>query len=281
MTVARRAPAGVRVWSRYRLGTLQVDRLDGGGRPVLFVHGAGAGPWCWWGFMERFAAAGYDCHAMALRGHPPSDPVPALGRVRLRDYVDDIRQVLERLPGAVLVGHSMGGALVQAVAASCDVAALILAAPAPVAGVRFHRPPWHRWLPVQAARALPAILGRGVVRPHLPSMRRMVLNRLPREQHREIFSRCTPESSTALLGLLGGRLRCEQGSLQDRPFKRLVVAATADRICIFPMQREIARQQGAELLVLIDRAHMFIMEPGWQRCADRLLSWLQEAQATA
>ena len=281
MSVARSAPAGSRAWSRYRVGMLQVDRLDGGGRPALFVHGAGAGPWCWWGFMERFAAAGYDCHAMALRGHPPSDPVPALGRVRLLDYVDDIHQVLDRLPEAVLIGHSMGGALVQAVAGTCDAAALILAAPAPVAGVRFHRPPWHRWFPVQAARALPAVLGRGVVRPHLPSMRRMVLNRLPREQHREVFSRCSPESSTALLGLLGGRLRCERGSLQGRPFKRLVVAATADRICIFPMQREIAWQQGAELLVLIDRAHMFMMEPGWERCADRLLSWLQDARATA
>lgn len=227
--------------------------------------------------MERFSAAGYDCHAMALRGHPPSDPVRALGRVRLVDYVSDIHQVLERLDEAVLIGHSMGGALVQAVAATCDVAALILATPAPVAGVRFHRPPWHPWLPVQAARALSAILGRGAVRPHLPSMRWMVFNRLPYAQHQDVFARCNAESSTALLGLLQGRLNRDCASLQGRPFKRLLVAATADRICIFPMQREIARQQGAELLVLIDRAHMFMLEPGWERCADRLLDWLQQA----
>lgn len=227
--------------------------------------------------MERFAATGYDCHAMALRGHPPSDPVQALGRVRLLDYVDDIHQVLERLHEPVLIGHSMGGALVQAVAATFDVAALILATPAPVAGVRFHRPPWHPWFPVQAARALPAVLGRGVLRPHLPSMRRMVLNRLPREQHQEVFSHCSAESSTAILGLLQGSLNREFGSLQGRPFKRLVVAATADRICVFPMQREIACHQGAELLVLIDRAHMFMIEPGWEHCADRLLAWLQRA----
>ncbi|EAR22238.1 alpha/beta hydrolase [Nitrococcus mobilis] len=281
MPVARSAPAGAHTWSRYRLGMLQVDRLNGGGRAVLFVHGASAGPWCWRGFMARFAAAGYDCHALALRGHPPSNPMQALGRVRLLDYVSDIHHVLERLPEAVLIGHSMGGALVQAVAATCEVAALILAAPAPVAGVRFYRPPWHPWFPVQAVRALPAVLGRGVVRPHLPSMRRMVFNRLPREQHQQVFSRCGPESSTALLGLLRGRLNHELDSLQGRAFKRLVVAGTADRICVFPMQREIARYQGAELLVLIDRAHMFMIEPGWERCADWLLSWLQRALTTA
>ncbi len=259
---------------------LQVDRLNGGGRAVLFVHGAGAGPWCWRGFMERFAAAGYDCHALALRGHPPSDPVPALGRVRLLDYVSDVYHVLEPLPDAVLVGHSMGGALAQAVAATCEVAALILAAPAPVAGVRFYSPPWHVWFPVQAVRILPALLGCGVVRPHLSSMRRMTLNRLPREQHQQVFSRFVPESSTALLGLLRGRLNRELGSLRGRAFKRLVIAGTADRLCVFSMQREIARYQGAELLVLIDRAHMFMMEPGWERCADWLLNWLKRALAT-
>jgi pimeloyl-ACP methyl ester carboxylesterase len=230
--------------------------------------------------MERFAAAGYDCHALALRGHPPSDPVQALGRVRLPDYVSDIHQVLERLDEAVLIGHSMGGALVQAVAGACDVAALIMAAPAPVAGVRFHRPPWHPWLPLQTIRALPVLLSRGVFRPHLPTMRRMVLNRVPREQQREIFPRFSPESSTALLGLLRGRLGREFGSLRGRSFKRLVVAPTADRICIFPMLREIAYYQGAELLVLIDRGHMFMLEPGWEHCADHLLSWLQRGLIT-
>lgn len=275
MPTAQSTPAGALAWSRYRVGTLGVERLDGGGRAVLFVHGAGAGPWCWQGFMERFAAAGYDCHALALRGHSPSDPVRALGRVRLVDYVSDVHQVLERLGEAVLIGHSMGGAVVQAVAGACDVAALIMAAPAPVAGVRFHRPPWNPWFPLQAVRALPVLLGRGVFRPHLSTMRRMVLNRLPREQQLEVFSRCSPESSTALLGLLQGRLGRELGSLRGRPFKRLVVAPTADRICIFPMLCEIAYYQDAELLVLIDRGHMFMLEPGWERCADHLLSWLQ------
>lgn len=281
MAGARSARAEAFAWSRYRVGALQVERLNGGGRAVLFVHGSGAGPWCWGGFMRWFAAAGYDCHALALRGHPPSDPVRALGRVQLCDYVRDIHQVLERLEGAVLIGHSMGGALVQAVAATYDVAALIMAAPAPVAGVRFRPPPWHPWSPVQAARALPAIVGRGVVRPHLPSARQMVFNRLPPGQHQEAFSLCTPESSTALLGLLRGCLNRGLGSLRGRPFKRLVVAATADRMCVFPMQREVAWQQGAELLVLIDRGHMFLLEPGWERCADYLLDWLKQALITA
>lgn len=224
--------------------------------------------------MERFAAAGYDCHALALRGHPPSEPVKALGRVRLADYVEDVFQVLQRLQDAVLIGHSMGGALAQAVAAQHDVAALIMAAPAPVAGVPFHRPPMHRWFPVQAALALPAMLVRGVLRPHLPSMRHMVFNRLPREQQREIFERCTAESTTAILELLQGRL---EGDLTGRPFQRLVIAGTADRICVFPMLREIAAHQGAELLVLIDRAHMLMLEPGWEHCADQLLAWLARA----
>ncbi len=48
--------------------------------PLLFIHGAWHGAWCWAEhFLDYFAAHGYAAHALSLRGHGNSP-----GRERLR-----------------------------------------------------------------------------------------------------------------------------------------------------------------------------------------------------
>ena len=42
--------------------------------PLLFVHGSYHGAWCWRErFLPYFAAAGWDCYAVSLRGQGGSD----------------------------------------------------------------------------------------------------------------------------------------------------------------------------------------------------------------
>lgn len=83
--------------------------------PLLFVHGAFAGGWMWTEtFMPWFAEAGYACHALSLRGHGGSAGREHIDWHSIADYVDDVRRVVESLPVApVLIGHSMGGFVVQ------------------------------------------------------------------------------------------------------------------------------------------------------------------------
>lgn len=50
--------------------------------PILFVHGAYVGAWCWAEhFLDWFAARGYPVHAVSLRGHGGS-----AGRERLNEF---------------------------------------------------------------------------------------------------------------------------------------------------------------------------------------------------
>ena len=49
-----------------------ISRLPAGKArtPVLFVHGAYTGAWCWAEhFLDWFAAAGHPAHAVSLSGH--------------------------------------------------------------------------------------------------------------------------------------------------------------------------------------------------------------------
>jgi pimeloyl-ACP methyl ester carboxylesterase len=83
--------------------------------PLLFVHGAFAGAWIWEPyFLPFFARQGYEAYALSLRGHGPSDGGDGLMNVRLRDYVADVEQIMNTLPAVpVVIGHSMGGVVVQ------------------------------------------------------------------------------------------------------------------------------------------------------------------------
>ncbi len=83
--------------------------------PLLFVHGAFAGAWMWSEtFMPFLAAAGHACHALSLRGHGASRGHEHINWHSVADYVDDVATAiawLDEMP--VLVGHSMGGFVVQ------------------------------------------------------------------------------------------------------------------------------------------------------------------------
>ena len=83
--------------------------------PIIFVHGAFAGAWVWAEkFMPQVAAAGFACYALSLRGHGESFGGDHVERHSIRDYVDDLKSVVADIgKKPILVGHSMGGFVVQ------------------------------------------------------------------------------------------------------------------------------------------------------------------------
>ena len=83
--------------------------------PLLFLHGAYLGAWCWAEyFLPYFAAQGYVCYALSFSGHGASKGREHLDSFGINDYVDDVVRVVTALPAPpVLIGHSMGGFVVQ------------------------------------------------------------------------------------------------------------------------------------------------------------------------
>lgn len=82
---------------------------------ILFIHGMCHGAWCWdQGFMHRFVKAGYHCYAIDLSGHQLPGKQKSVNQYALNDYLDDILTAVQKIgEPPILVGHSMGGFLVQ------------------------------------------------------------------------------------------------------------------------------------------------------------------------
>ena len=105
--------------------------------PLLFVHGAYCDAWCWDVYMlPWFASRGFAAHALSLRGHGKSPGRDDLGSVHLSDYIDDIRAVVATLDERpILVGHSMGAALVERLIAEEPFPGAALVSPVPPSGL--------------------------------------------------------------------------------------------------------------------------------------------------
>ena len=83
--------------------------------PLLFVHGGWHGAWCWDDqFLGFFAENGFRAVAVSLRTHGKSVTSQRLRTCSIADYVDDAKAAADQLDGQpVIVGHSMGGFVVQ------------------------------------------------------------------------------------------------------------------------------------------------------------------------
>jgi alpha-beta hydrolase superfamily lysophospholipase len=103
--------------------------------PLLFVHGMWEGAWLWKGYLDFFSSCGYTCYALNLRGHDGSKPATDIGKVSIHDYIADARTVAEELNNPVLIGHSMGGLLVQKLAELLEPPAIVAIAPAAPRGI--------------------------------------------------------------------------------------------------------------------------------------------------
>jgi len=111
-------PAGTQLTARYLLvDGARIRYIDAGrGAPVLLLHGLGASLYAWRKNIAAVAAAGFRVIAFDNRGFGLSDKPPApydnAAYARLAVALMDSLG----LPNAVLIGHSMGGAIAAEVA---------------------------------------------------------------------------------------------------------------------------------------------------------------------
>lgn len=97
--------------------------------PFVLIHGAANSAAVWTFWQQALADRGVTSYALDLRGHGDA-AVADLSRTCMRDYADDLRNVVRGMRDPpVLVGWSMGGLVAMMVAADGGVAACVGLAP--------------------------------------------------------------------------------------------------------------------------------------------------------
>jgi pimeloyl-ACP methyl ester carboxylesterase len=246
--------------------------------PVLMIHGAFCGPWSLDGLKEKFQAAGYAVTAPALRFHDEKRSSAALATTGLADYAADLEDEIGALKAPpILLGHSMGGLLAQMLAARVEVAALILLAPSPPWGVTPTT-----LFEITAAHAMHLQPGHWnqVLEPNRDVALAHSLDRLPRDMRDDVYSRFVAESGRAMFEVMNWALDFNQTSAVDADAvtaPMLFLTGSEDKINPPSTVENIAKLyvERATTEVLDGMGHWLIGEPGWEKLAERALTWLK------
>jgi pimeloyl-ACP methyl ester carboxylesterase len=102
--------------AKYDVGSLGVEQLEGKGPPVVLIPGLASGAWVWADTAARLRTT----HSVYLLTLPGFDGRAPVAGITLDGIQDDLRALIEskHLKKPVLIGHSLGGTLSLAFAAS-------------------------------------------------------------------------------------------------------------------------------------------------------------------
>lgn len=243
---------------------------------ILFVHGSWHGAWCWDAtFMPYFTEKGFTTHALSLRGHGGSPATKPMILNGIWDYVADVAEVAARIEAEsgsppILVGHSMGGLIVQKYLERHSVPAAVLVASIPVNGL--------------------IALNLRTLRRHPMQMLEVALTlslyplvRTPARAKMHFFS---PDMPDAEVKRHQGRLGNESlrfnldGMMLNRPnpkkvqkTRMLVLAGERDTLFTLKEEQATAEAYGADFRAF-PMAHNMMLEAGWQAVADHIIQWL-------
>lgn len=241
--------------------------------PLLFVHGACLGAWCWTdGFLEFFATAGFHAIALNLRGHGGSQTDKPLSKLGIDDYVADVASVAEQVAEPpVIIGHSMGGLIVQRFAAKFPTAGVILMGTSPFAGMYsqawrlFRMHPWPFFtasLTRDIFRIYPddASVRKIMFSPHTPAE---IVHNCRMRMQKESWRACD-EMNPALK---------EPYPIQS-PI--LVLGGELDQTVLAEAIRETAVAYDAPYHIFSGMGHNLMLEPAWQDVAQFMVKWLRQ-----
>jgi len=241
--------------------------------PILFVHGMFQGAWAWTEkFMPYFSQHGYAAYALSLRGHGKSENKGAMRWVRLKDYVEDVAQVAQSFQTApILVGHSMGGMIVQKYLETHSAPAAVLLASAPPSGLLSSTLLLTRNHPLVFLKVMLNLSPMPTV--ETPELYRELFfsDTLPEDRLMEYFGYLREESFRVTLDMMG--LDLPHPERIKTPI--LVIGATHDG-SVLPKEFEATAKRYNTQPVMFSMNHNMMLEDDWQMVADCILDWLNK-----
>ena len=244
-------------------------------KPLLFIHGANMSAWCWnEHFMAFFADLGHPTYAVSLRSHGESGGHHSLATNSIADYVNDVERVIDAIgEKPILVGHSLGGLIVQKLIEKTTVPACILLAPVPEKGLlpslmdlAFYNPAFYTQLNLFqffGTQFTPVDLTRESI----------FSGKVSDEIVIRFCAHMQPESPRALLDSLWLGLPSKQNPF-DIPM--LVLGAEDDAFFRPDHIQDTATAFKADYINMLDTSHAMMLDAHWRESATAIENWMDK-----
>lgn len=239
--------------------------------PLLFVHGSCHAAWCWEEhFLDYFASHGYSSHAMSLRGHGQSESRGNLRWASVKDYVRDVVEVARNLPlPPIIIGHSLGGLVVQKYLEAHHAPAAVLLAPSPALGMLVEG--FHLFLqqPFLFAKSFFTFDVQTLYATPMLAKEMLFSSNMEMQKVKRYVERFGAESFRAALDMMFYLPR-------PRRIKApMLVLGAANDVIVRPRAIErTGRAYHAPVKIFPNMAHDMMLEDGWEDVGQYILEWL-------
>lgn len=228
---------------------------------IVFVHGMCHGSWCWEEqFIPYFEQLGYDCITFNLPGHETQGSTKRIS-YSLNDYVQALHQVVSNLEAPpIIIGHSMGGMIVQQFLKTRSCKKAVLMSSVPPSGVL-----------MASLRVLAKFPG---AIPYLFQMNLLgVFNKYPQLMFNDpancakYASRMCAESFVAYLGLM-------PPVSHQTSVPILVVGGSKDGLITVREFASTAKHYQARLEIIEGGSHDLMLDAEFMKTADLIHQWI-------
>jgi pimeloyl-ACP methyl ester carboxylesterase len=251
-------------------------------KTIVFIHGMYMNSLCWEKWITLFHAKGYRCLAPDWPGRDKpvevlrkNHPDQQLGRLTLSGVLDHYADTIRTLNDKpILIGHSMGGLVVQLLLQRDIAAAGVALDPAPPMGVFTTK--WS-FLKSNWPHITPFVSGSRPIEMSFERFQYTFVNTMPLAEQRAAYERyVTPESRRVPRESLTARI----DFTKPHP-PLLLIAGSDDNIIPASLVRSNHRKYRrspsiTEFKEFAGRTHFIVGQKNWEEVANHILAWLDE-----
>jgi alpha-beta hydrolase superfamily lysophospholipase len=251
-------------------------------KTIVFIHGMYMNPISWERWITFFGEKGYECFAPAWPGR--YQPIEILrqkclsqdyGKLGLTDVVQATTELIESLPKKpILIGHSMGGLIVQLLLQKDLASAGVAIDSAPPMGVLTTK--WS-FLRSNLPHISPFVSQNNPIRMSFRRFQYTFVNELPLAEQQAAYDRyVVPESRRVPRESLMARI---DFSKPHAPL--LLIAGSSDHLIPASLNKTNFNRYKSSTSVTVfkefpGRTHFIIGQKNWEEVANYILAWLND-----
>jgi pimeloyl-ACP methyl ester carboxylesterase len=250
-------------------------------KTIVFIHGLFMNPSSWGNWIEYFQNLGYTCYAPAFPYHDGrpanlrNDINPELNKVTISDVVKSYVEFIDTLPEMpILVGHSVGGFIVQKLIELEKGIKGVCIDAAPPAGVfTFKWSFWRANLPV-----INPFKGNSAFVPSVQWFQKAFCNTMSLEETKKIYDLyVVPESRNIPRSMLND----PYGKIDFDKAHAPLLFISGEKDSIIPYTLNISNIKAyndtksiREHKIFAGRTHYICGQEGWEEVANFAAKWL-------
>lgn len=220
---------------------------------LIFVHGMLSNADVWTPLINYFNERGFSCKAVNLKAGLN------LRKTHLQDYVNRVKEIATK--DDIVIGHSMGGLIVQKVAEESDIKGGVAICSAAPKGVKYRG-----GIVLSSAKYAPQVIMGIPFKQDYRYVRKYMLIGIEEEKAKSIYEKLEKQSAFVTYELGMNRIIVDEKKVRCPLF---FIGTKNDGICPPELVKRLADKYHAEYNIS-DGCHHFFSNDNWKEIAESI-----------